>query len=225
MHWQKNGISLFDTVPHHEAHAWSVLAENDLTKTDEPVLCVVWDGTGYGDDGNVWGGEFFSYDNYEMKRAAHVAYYPIWMGNRMAKEPRLSALFIASAVSAPIEILKPKFSEKEWDYYTKLISTAPEYYSSSVGRLFDAVASMLGICDRNTFEGQAALYLESIATRGRTTAEYVVRWQTSTLSLNNLFASILSDIANGQPPAVTAYKFHAYLADAIYTLAADKRNP
>lgn len=208
-----------ETVQHHEAHAWSVLAENNLTNSDDPVLCVVWDGTGYGYDRNVWGGEFFRYEKHEMKRFAHVGYFPIWLGDHMAKEPRLSALFVCGNLANTDKILKPKFSDKEWNYYTKMISSEPPRYTSSVGRLFDAVASLIGICDHNTFEGQAALYLETIAATTSTPSRYAVEWKEDTLDVKNLMASIVRDILHRKPTAYIAYKFHAYLADVVFDLA------
>lgn len=206
-------------LQHHEAHAWSVLGENDLIDTEEPVLCVVWDGTGYGHDHNVWGGEFFRYENYEMKRAAHIDYFPMWMGDTMAKEPRLSALFLCSDLPHSDKILKPKFSNQEWNYYSKMIATEPPRYTSSMGRLFDAVASLLGVCDQNTFEGQAASYLETLAATTTTTSRYPLQWKDSILDVKNVMEHILQDIMHKRSSAYIAYKFHTYLADVVYDFA------
>jgi hydrogenase maturation protein HypF len=208
------------TVQHHEAHAWSVLAENDLILSDDSILCVVWDGTGYGNDRNTWGGEFFRYDKYEIKRIAHLDYFPVWMGDRMAKE-RLSALSLTSDLVHAEKILKPKFSEQEWTYYAKVIAKEPGHYTSSMGRLFDAVASLLGVCDKNTFEGQAALYLETLASSaGPTATRYPVRWKESALDVKSLMTAILQDISRKKTSAYIGHKFHCYLADVVYDLAA-----
>jgi len=208
-----------DSLQHHEAHAWSVLAENDLIDTDEAVLCVVWDGTGYGHDHNVWGGEFFRYEKYELKRVSHIEYFPMWMGDTMAKEPRLSALFLCGDVTHAEKILKPKFSDQEWNYYSKMIATEPPRYTSSMGRLFDAVASFLGVCDRNTFEGQAALYLETLASSTTTSSRYPVQWNEATLNVKNLIEHILQDISHKKSSTYIAYKFHTYLADVVFDIA------
>jgi len=211
-------------VQHHEAHAWSVLAENDLINTDDSILCVVWDGTGYGNDRNTWGGEFFRFDKHELKRIAHLDYFPVWMGDRMAREPRLSALSLTSDLVHAEKILKPKFSEQEWTYYTKVISQEPGHYTSSMGRVFDAVASLLGVCDKNTFEGQAALYLETLASSaGPAATRYPVTWQESVLDVKSLMKVILQDISRKKSSAYIAYKFHTYLADVVYDLAAATR--
>lgn len=210
-------------IQHHEAHAWSVLAENDLIDSDDAVLCVVWDGTGYGHDRNTWGGEFFRYTKHELERIAHLAYFPVWMGDRMAKEPRLSALSLTADIAHAEKILKPKFSAQEWNYYSKVIDKEPNHYTSSMGRLFDAVASLLGICDRNTFEGQAALCLETLASSGTTNTRYSVRWKESTLDVKSLMEAILQDISRNKSSSFIAYKFHAYLADVVFDLAAATR--
>jgi hydrogenase maturation protein HypF len=207
------------SLQHHEAHAWSVLAENDLIDIDESVLCVVWDGTGYGHDHNVWGGEFFTYEKYELKRVSHIDYFPMWMSDTMAKEPRLSALFLCGDLAHAEKILKPKFSDQEWNYYSKMIATEPPRYTSSVGRLFDAVASLLGVCDRNTFEGQAALYLETLAATTTTASRYPVQWKGSTLDVKKLTEHILQDISHKRSSACIAYKFHTYLADVVFDIA------
>ena len=208
-----------EKVQHHEAHAWSVLAENDLIDTGDAVLCVVWDGTGYGHDRNIWGGEFFRYHKLELKRIAHLSYFPVWMGDLMAREPRLSALSLSADLVHAEKILKSKFSVQEWNYYAKVISKEPNHYTSSMGRLFDGVASLLGACDRNTFEGQAALHLETLASSTVTTARFPVEWIESTLDIRSLVAAILLDITRKKSPAYIAYKFHAYLADVVYDLA------
>lgn len=206
-------------VQHHEAHAWSVLGENDLIDTHDSVLCVVWDGTGYGSDRNSWGGEFFSYSEHELKRIAHATYFPVLLGDRMAKEPRLSALSLTSGLIAGRKILRRKFTDPEWNYYTKLTSNEPSHYTSSIGRLFDAVASLLGLCDKNTFEGQGALYLEALASTATTTARYPVMWKDNELDVRLMIGGIVRDVLGRKAPAHIAYKFHAYLADVVYDLA------
>ena len=151
-------------VPHHEAHFLSVLAENQLLNQTGKVLGVVWDGTGLGADRHAWGGEFFIYDNRQITRSAHYSYYPYLLGNKMAAEPRIAALVLASQHKT----LAPFFSEQEWRTYRVLLNkftgnTANGYYTTSVGRLFDAVSAVLGLCLYNTYEGEAAMVLEQAA--------------------------------------------------------------
>ena len=150
-------------IQHHKAHFASVLGENGLLECSEPVLGVVWDGTGYGDDGHIWGGEFFAFRNGQMTREAHLEYFDWLAGDKMALEPRLSLLSLAGS---DWEEVRGKFSPQEWRVYQAL-KAAGRLKTSSVGRLFDAVASLLGLCDRNTFEGEAAMLLEAHCGSGK----------------------------------------------------------
>ncbi len=158
----ENNIPLF-AVQHHEAHFGAVLAENGLLHTIEPVLGIIWDGAGYGDDKQVWGGEFFVYEDSEMNRVMHFDYFPQLLGDKMSREPRLSALSLLKLLPAKQTLLQPQFSATEWQYYQQLLKQSAGLLTSSVGRLIDAAASLLGICQINTYEGEAAMRLEAIA--------------------------------------------------------------
>ncbi len=83
-------------IQHHEAHFAAVLAENILLHSPEPILGIVWDGTGLGNDGNIWGGEFFKYENNEMLRCYHFDYFPAIAGDKLALEPRIAAICASS---------------------------------------------------------------------------------------------------------------------------------
>jgi len=151
-------------IQHHKAHFAAVLGENDLLESSQPVLGVIWDGTGYGDDAQIWGGEFFAFRSGKITREGHLEYFDWLAGDKMALEPRLS---LCSLAEPQWEEVRSKFSEQEWQVYQAL-KAAGRLKTSSVGRLFDAVASLLGLCDRNTFEGEAAMLLEA---QGRTGAD------------------------------------------------------
>ncbi len=155
----------FLNIQHHEAHFASVLAENRLTEAQEPVLGVVWDGTGYGNDKNIWGGEFFLYANHTMKRLDHFRNYSHILGDKMPKEPRISALSILKGTGLE-DWLEDKFESNEWKYYHKQLERDDALLSSSVGRIFDAAACILGLGDKITYEGEAAMRLEDLALRG-----------------------------------------------------------
>ena len=149
-------------VQHHEAHFAAVLAENNLIQQREPVLGVIWDGTGLGTDGNIWGGEFFRYDKKQVERVAQFDYFPTIAGDKTALEPRLAALCACGSTGLASDMLKNKFTAVEWTNYQALLKN-PKLFTSSVGRIFDAVASLLGLCDRQSFEGEAAMYLQVLA--------------------------------------------------------------
>ncbi|GAB5523745.1 MAG: carbamoyltransferase HypF [Roseivirga sp.] len=147
-------------IQHHEAHFAAILGEHNLDASDQPVLGVIWDGTGYGSDKAIWGGEFFDFNKGKFSRLAHLAYFKVLSRDKMALEPRLPALSLLGTTGG--EILRPCFSEQEWVYYRKLL-TKPGLETSSMGRVFDAVAFLMGFREANTYEGQAAVYLEQLA--------------------------------------------------------------
>ncbi|WP_228237179.1 carbamoyltransferase HypF [Allomuricauda sp. M10] len=154
----KNWKIPIQSIQHHKAHFASVLGEHELFKKKSPVLGVVWDGTGYGDDQQIWGGEFFKYEDHTMERVGHFDYFDWLAGDKMAKEPRISFFSLADA-SMKVE-LQQKFTEQEMAIYQQL-KKKETLKTSSVGRLFDAVASLLHLCDHNTYEGEAAILLEN----------------------------------------------------------------
>ncbi|MFI5180960.1 MAG: carbamoyltransferase HypF [Thermoanaerobaculia bacterium] len=163
-------------VQHHHAHLASCLAENGV---DDPVLGVTWDGTGYGTDGTVWGGEFLLGDATGFTRVAHLKPFRLPGGEAAIREPRRSAAGILWETTRergedPGIFLEGK---KEEDSTTAGAFTATEKrvlssmlqkeinspVTSSAGRLFDAVASLLGVAQKSSFEGQAAMQLEWLA--------------------------------------------------------------
>ncbi len=145
-------------IQHHMAHFASVLGEHHLFGNDHDVLGVVWDGTGYGDDGHIWGGEFFNYRDGEMRRTGHFEYFHWLAGDKMSKESRLSLFSLNNDAKATF--LSDKFSAQEIAIYTS-IKASNKLQTSSVGRLFDALASLLGFCDMNSYEGEGAILLEN----------------------------------------------------------------
>ena len=150
-------------IQHHQAHFAAVLAENNLLESKEPVLGVIWDGTGLGDDGQIWGGEFFTYHQNNFLRCYHFDYFPMILGDKMAREPRISALSLAHNVYGADDFLGKKFSNTEGVLYRKMLTQKDVLLTSSVGRLFDGVASLLGLADKVSYEGEAAMLLEECA--------------------------------------------------------------
>ena len=162
------GIPLI-RVQHHHAHIAAVLAEHGCT---ERVLGVAFDGTGYGDDGHAWGGEFLVADLSGYERRAHFGYLPLPGGDRAAAEPwRLALWILYNAHGKKLKKKCPGFAAHlppGWQLLMQATAagvSAP--LTSSVGRLFDAAAALLGITYVNTYEGQAAIELEQCARRAR----------------------------------------------------------
>ena len=212
-------------IQHHEAHFAAVLAENNLINSRQPVLGIIWDGTGLGDDGNIWGGEFFKYENNSMLRCYHFDYFPAIAGDKMAIEPRISALCASSETWPRPAFIKEKFSEAEWNNYHSLIATT-KLFTSSAGRIFDAVASLLNICDKQTYEGEAAMYLQALAEEYVDENGFVMddsyfkqgsryyRIPTATL-----MQGIIRDIEKGKLKKYIAAKFHYSLVCLVGIVA------
>lgn len=219
-----NRLSEDEKIPaasyqHHKAHFAAVLGENELIHTKEEVLGVIWDGTGYGEDGNIWGGEFFSWKKGQIIREAHWDYFPSIAGDKMSREPRLAAF----ALLPHEEGVRDKFTEEEIKIYSALINRT-NIYSSSMGRLFDAVASILGICDVQSYEGEAAMKLEALASQylGKKLPFkefYDIDVQENKIQGVSLLKGIIADIHAGLTKGRIAAKFHNSLPQVIKQIA------
>lgn len=162
--WAKSQDIKLVQVQHHYAHILSTMAEYKLEKD---VLGIAFDGTGYGNDGNIWGGEVFVCNKKEYKRAYHLKYFKLLGGEKAVKEPKRIALSLLFDIYSLEEILKQKnsvvnvFSANE----IKLLHTmwqkalnAP--LTSSIGRLFDAIASISDLAHIQSYEGETGLLIE-----------------------------------------------------------------
>jgi len=207
-------------VQHHQAHFAAVLAENDLLHAKDKVLGVILDGTGLGDDGQIWGGEFFDYQSYQFNRKSHFAYLPYLLGDKMAKEPRLAALAFSKG---SIEKLEENFTATEWKFYQKLVKQPAKIHTSSAGRLFDAVASILGIIQKNTFEGEAAMLLEAEAKKylaaNPSIALESLHLPEMPMQTDFILQSILTKLIEGESIGYLAACFHYTLAKIIEEVA------
>jgi hydrogenase maturation protein HypF len=156
-------------VQHHHAHMAACMCEHGL---NEPVVGVVFDGTGYGTDGNVWGGEFLVGDYAGFERAAHLAYFRLPGGDRAVEEPwrvAWSLLWEAygeSFAELDVPVVSGRGAEERRVLARMLRTGLRSPLSSSVGRLFDGVAALLGVRERCRYEAQAAIELEQLVTPG-----------------------------------------------------------
>ena len=162
------GLERIIPVQHHHAHVAAVLAEHGVT---EPAVGVAFDGTGYGADGNVWGAEFLVCDLAGYRRAGHLRYARLPGGDLAAREPWRSALgYVAlepAAAAACEHAFTPVRPETRAVAMQQIARRLNAPLASSLGRLFDAVAAVLGVCSVSRYEGQAAMELEALAgTRG-----------------------------------------------------------
>ncbi len=152
-------------VQHHYAHILGVMAEKGIK---EKVLGVAFDGTGYGDDGHLWGGEFLVCDYKHYERVAHFKYFKLLGGAKAIKEPKRVALSILfelygkEAMHLDNSTIKAFTSAQLKTYYIAFEKDLNAPLSSSVGRIFDVVASLLGVCHEMSYEGESGMLLEGL---------------------------------------------------------------
>jgi hydrogenase maturation protein HypF len=190
-------------VQHHHAHAASCLAEHGETG---PALAVVLDGTGFGTDGTIWGGEVMLADLTSFKRVAHLEPVPLPGGDGAVREPwRIAAAYLERAC-------RPVPWERWAIVGQSLGVNAP--LSSGVGRLFDAVSALLGVRERVSYEGQAAIELECLA--GDIVADpYECLVEDGVIRGADLVAAAHDDLRAGRDPAEIAAAFHEGVAHAF----------
>jgi len=209
-------------IQHHHAHIASVMAEKGIKKK---VIGVSFDGTGYGTDGNLWGGEFLIADITGFKRAGHFKYVPLPGGETSVKEPWRTAVSYIKDIAGDETISYLKsigFIEKYGNDRIKdilMIIDKKEFspLSSGAGRLFDAVSAILGVCDKNTFEGEAAIALESI-TIPDLVDDYPIDIkfrETMEIDFSQTILKIVGDLVNGEDKGIISTKFHNTLVNAI----------
>jgi hydrogenase maturation protein HypF len=230
-------------VQHHFAHVLSCMAENQL---DGEVLGVSWDGTGYGTDGTVWGGEFLKSTGSQFERFAAFKTFPLPGGEKAIKEPRRTAAGILHQLFGE-DILRQRdrapfsaFTVAELSVIGQMLKrgvNAP--MTSSVGRLFDAVASIIGLRQRNSFEGQAAMELEFALARESSEQTYrcelVIGSDDSPMAGRNakdtgtqhplivdwsqMIRDVWTDAKKHVPTSLISKKFHNALIEVIVDVA------
>lgn len=211
-------------VQHHYAHVLSCMAENEL---DGPVLGVSWDGTGYGLDGTIWGGEFLLATRESFKRVAHLRTFRLPGGEQAIKEPRRTALGVlyelyGDAMVHECADLAPlrSFSRSELALLqTMLQKNLNSPVTSSAGRLFDAIAAIVGLRQIARFEGQAAMELEFALHGIETDESYAFALSEETLDWGPMLLGILSDVRVGVSHGKIAAKFHNTLVEMIVAVA------
>ncbi len=210
-------------VQHHWAHIASCMAENEI---EPPLLGVAWDGTGYGTDATIWGGEFFLPQEDSCRRVAHLRTFCLPGGEAAVKEPRRSALGLLH------EILGDQLWEQRdlltnfTDAETKTLRGMLNHrvnspITSSAGRLFDGVAALIGLRTHTTFEGQAAMELEFAVTPGVTEGYPFVLRETEPLVIDwePAIRALLNDREQRVASGVMAARFHNLLANTILAVA------
>ena len=225
-------------VQHHLAHVLACMAENEI---EPPALGVSWDGTGYGLDGTIWGGEFFLLTPSTWRRAASFRLFPLPGGDKAMREPRRAALGLVYAMEGERaltdgdSVARGAFTGAELTTLgTMLRKGLHAPLTSSVGRLFDAVASLTGLRQEGRFDGQAAMELELATAGGDTAGHYPIPLEHSPappggpephaeaplrLEWQPMVQALREDRGNGVPRGVIAARFHNGLVEAILAVA------
>ncbi len=208
-------------VQHHHAHIASVMAEYGLT---DPVIGVAYDGTGYGPDGAIWGGEFLvaTYEGY--RRVGHLEEVPMPGGEKAVRHGWRMALSWLLVAYGPEERsvgpwIRDAVGRTDWDHLWDAVSSGfPFVNTTSIGRLFDAVSSLLNLRHESGYEGHAAVLLELTARRGfddRKPYRFdLIRRGRLILSAQPVIRQIVQDICAGVDKELIAYRFHKGLAQA-----------
>jgi hydrogenase maturation protein HypF len=201
-------------VQHHHAHVAACVAEHGERG---PVIGVAFDGAGLGSDGAIWGGEFMVVHGAKFERCGHLSYVPLAGGDAAARRPWRSAL--AHLEAAGGEMARPDAVDPvEWDALGQLVSR-PELLprTSSVGRLFDAIASVLGLCHVSRFEGEAAMAVEAaadpLADRGYPAP--ISGGTPWTVDASAIVGEVAEDRRRGISVSEIAGSFHRALGDVI----------
>ncbi len=207
-------------VQHHHAHVVSCMAENGV---DAEVIGVALDGTGYGTDGHIWGGEFLLADCRRFRRLGHLKYVPLPGGDVATKRPyrmavsHLLSAFGEEALDLPLE-LWAQIGEAELALVRRMMAAKVNCpLTSSCGRLFDAVSALLGVRGVVNYEGQAAIELEMLAAEG---VDEVYDWNRPSsypiiIDPAPVLRGVVSDLRRGVDRAVISAKFHNTIADII----------
>lgn len=158
-------------IQHHKAHAYSLILDREIK---EKALIFTFDGTGFGEDEKIWGGEVFLGDLNELKRIAHIKYFPIAKGDYTIEYPkRILYTYLSKFLKEDLNKFLYKFTDLEIDIFDKMIQKNENLIeTSSMGRIFDMVSSILDIKDKVSFEGEAAISLEMVSTKNETKDTY-----------------------------------------------------
>lgn len=206
-------------VQHHHAHIASCMADNGL---DGRVIGVAFDGTGYGTDGKIWGGEFLVCDFAGFERRGHLRYVPLPGGDNAVRQPWRSALayleaaFGSGAASLPLPLFRDVAPKRVAFVNTMIAKRIQVIETSSCGRLFDAVASILGIRHEVTYEGQAAMELEAVASNDSMTYPFELSGgEPFEIDLRGTIRAVVNDVLQNMQEPIISARFHATLSQIV----------
>ncbi len=203
------------SIQHHHAHVAACMVEHGL---NEPVIGVSFDGTGYGEDGAIWGGEFLVADYKNYQRAAHLEYFPLPGGDAAIKKPARSALALLWSLGldwdenlAPV---KEFCAEDQVTLRVQLEKKINTPMTSSIGRLFDAAAALAGVRQKVNYEGQAAIEFEALADSAEA-GTYAFGVESGQVGVRSVVDALVKDVMAGVPIQKISARFHNGLAESV----------
>jgi hydrogenase maturation protein HypF len=212
------GLRLIE-VQHHHAHIAGCLAENNHTG---PAIGLVFDGTGYGTDGRIWGGECLLSGLADFERLYHLEYLPLPGGDMAVRRPYRIAIAYLLALSPCLNFgaLFPLVLTNEIEVIESMVAQGLNTpLTSSMGRLFDAVSAMLGLCNETTYEGQAAIALETAAWQSDVNGRYYFCLEEGQVRVRHLLEQVVADRLRGAPTRNIARRFHNTIAAMAVSMA------
>lgn len=200
-------------VQHHIAHIAACLGEN---KVFDDAIGIAFDGTGFGFDGKIWGGEFFIGNLDNLRRVAHLEYLPLPGGEVSIKKPyRIAIAYLYKLFGKTFDLSPFRFSSEEVDIILRMIEENHNLvYTSSMGRFFDCIAVMLGLISEITYEAEAAINLENIAAKDvKARYQYYIKeGDPIIIEVKDILGAVMKDIRRGVSLSTISAKFHNTVA-------------
>ena len=213
-------------VQHHHAHLAACLADNGW-KTSEPVIGLIFDGTGLGTDGAIWGGEVLIGGYADFTRRYHLSEMPLPGGDTSTRHPARIALAYLKACGLDwdpqLTSVKDVCSEERTVIQSQLDFHINTPMTTSMGRLFDAVSALIGVRQTATYEGQAAIELENLCDPNESSS-YQLEFSKESISVPSLLQQVYSDWRKNTPIPVISARFHNGLANGILELCQQVRS-
>jgi hydrogenase maturation protein HypF len=210
-------------VQHHHAHIAACMAEHGLDGSS-PVIGFAFDGTGYGEDGAIWGGEVLVVDGLGYQRIGHLAYFPLPGGDAAVRKPARTALALLWSLGLEWEeglgSVQEFCAEDQLTLRVQLEKGINTPLTSSMGRLFDAAAALAGVRQSVNYEAQAAIEFEALADPTES-GTYAFAWEQGYIHAKDALRQLTRDALAGVNPARISARFHNGLADCVRDIAAE----
>lgn len=204
-------------VQHHHAHIAACMAEHGLDGS-HPAIGVAFDGTGYGEDGAIWGGEFLIADYKSYQRAYHLEYFPLPGGDAAIKKPARTALALLWSLGLEwderLDSVAEFYAADQVVLHAQLERKINTPMTSSLGRLFDAAAALAGVRQKVNYEGQAAIEFEALADKTEREA-YPFGLNQDTVKVGSVVEALVKDVMAGVPISKISARFHNGLAESV----------